>query len=223
MQSQLINNWNDLYKGEHVPQWEDLEPNVQFCNYILSRASTGMRILELGAGLGYNAMHLAQKGLDIVASDISTNAVNRCRELADSTRTKMGCMPIDILSLNGDEGKFDLIYEKGCWHTFFDDEARKRFALAVSSLLVDGGLWITSSGSADSKDDLTDPNLHTYPRLTLRNIANAVEEYFEIDEVKKGRYGDSDGRCFVTWECVFQKRTMANKAIYADAVGAGDL
>ncbi len=47
---------------------------------------------------------------------------------------------------------------------------------------------------------------YTYPRLTLLQIAGAVEGLFEIIEVRKGWYGQGKGRRFKTWECVFRKR-----------------
>ena len=208
MEAQLIDNWDDLYQGDNVPQWEDLEYNVQFCEYVFGHCTSDMRILELGAGLGHNAIHLAKNGLSVIASDVSSNAVKRCKALALEAGVNLQCEVIDIFSLSGHEGAFDMVYEKGCWHTFFNDSSRTDFALAVSSLLSDQGKWISSSGSADNNDDPDDPRLETYPRLTLQQIALAVEGCFEIQNVRKGWYGESEGRKFMTWECLFQKRKI---------------
>jgi cyclopropane fatty-acyl-phospholipid synthase-like methyltransferase len=213
VEGQIIDNWNELYQGNNIPQWEDLEYNTQFCEYILQKCNSNMRILELGAGLGHNAIHLAKKGLNVIASDVSPNSVKRCKTLALEAEVNLQCEVIDIFNLTGDEGIFDMIYEKGCWHTFFSAASQRKFVLAVSALLSEQGMWISSSGSADNNDDQDDPHIKTYPRFTLQQIASLVEDCFEICNIRKGWYGKSDGLKFVTWECLFQKRKRVNKAL----------
>nr|WP_319493309.1 class I SAM-dependent methyltransferase [uncultured Desulfobacter sp.] len=205
MSSQLIKNWDDLYEGDGIPQWEDLDFNSQFCDFVSGHATGEMRILELGAGLGHNAIHLARQGLNIIASDISNNAMERCQSLARKSNVPLESRVIDICNITGNEGLFDMIYEKGCWHSFFDDNYREQFVTAVFSLLKENGYWVSSSGSADNDDDPNDPDLETYPRLTLQQISKASEEHFKIKKVQTGWYGGNRVN-FQTWECLFQKR-----------------
>lgn len=214
MNAQLIDNWNDLYAGENVPQWEDLEPNVQFCDFVLENSDPSMRVLELGSGLGHNAVYLAQNGLRVTASDLSMNAVSRCGALVKSSGVKVNCVVLDIMNLSRNLKPYDLVVEKGCWHTFFDDDARTRFSNQVYTLLCESGLWISSSGSADNADDPGDPHRSTYPRLTLQQIAAASEKIFEIVKIQKGSYGSNEGIDFLTWECLFRKR--ANESLNTD-------
>ncbi len=211
LEGQLIDDWNELYQSDNIPQWEDLEYNAQFCEYILQQCNSDMRILELGAGLGHNAIHLAKSGLNVIASDVSPNSVKRCKDFALESGVALQCEVIDIFNLSGIEGTYDLIYEKGCWHTFFSALSRRNFALAVSSLLSEQGMWISSSGSADNSDDPDDLYLNTYPRLTLQQIASSVEDCFEICNIRKGWYGKSERLNFLTWECLFQKRKRVNR------------
>jgi len=206
MNAQLTDNWNKLYQNDNIPPWEDLEYNSKFCEFVIQNSTPEMQILELGAGLGHNAIYLAKAGLQVTASDVSTNAMARCKAFAENSGVTLNCRTIDILNLSGNEGEFHLIYEKGCWHTFFDDWSRTRFAERVASLLTDNGLWISASGSADNDDDPDDPYLITYPRLTLLQIALASEGYFEAKKIQKGLYGDRENNRFLTWECLFQKR-----------------
>jgi methyl halide transferase len=214
MNAQLIDNWNELYRGGRIPQWEDLEYNSQFCDFIIQNSTPEMQILELGAGLGHNALYLAKYGLQVTASDLSSNAMARCEKLVNNWGVNLNCRTIDVFALSGNEGKFHLIYEKGCWHTFFNDLSRTLFAERVASLLIDDGLWISSSGSADNNDDPNDPHLNTYPRLTLQQIGSASEGCFKVMKIQKGWYGHREENSFLTWECLFQKR--ANQAFNSD-------
>jgi hypothetical protein len=156
--------------------------------------------------LGHNAIYLAKAGLQVTASDISSNAMARCKAIAKNSGVSLNYQTIDIFNLSGNEGKLHLIYEKGCWHSFFGDLSRIRYAEKVASLLAVNGFWISASGSADNDDDPDDPHLSTYPRLTLLQIALASEGYFETKKIQKGLYGNRENNRFLTWECLFQKR-----------------
>ncbi len=206
MTDQLIVNWDELYAGDSIPPWEELRPHEGFCQFVSSYLSDGDTVLELGSGLGHDAIHLAGKGIAVTASDISPNAVNRIKKLADNRNVDLNCHVLDITS-NQDWAKpYDAVFDKGCFHSFFNLKARKRFVTSVSKAIKASGLWLTSVGSADNQDDPADPFLRTYPRLTLKEICDVVEPDFEILEVKKGWYGFSGERRFVTWECAFRKR-----------------
>ena len=207
MSSQLINNWNDFYSADRIPQWEDLSENEGFCKFVLGYANPNMRILEIGAGLGFNAMWLSAQGLNITASDISENAMVRCETVARDRGLQLKCKVFDIFGCM-EPGKFNLIYDKGCWHTFFDSVDRRRFASVVAKLLEDDGLWVSSCGSADQIDAYDDPHVVTYPRISLLNIATAAEEFFEVIQIRQGLYGFNDDRNFKTWECAFRKRSI---------------
>lgn len=206
MQGQRINNWDRLYQGDHVPQWEDLKPNREFLSLIRAHCSPGTRVLEIGAGLGHNALALARGGVDVTASDCSENAVRRCAEMAGQDEISVECRVLDVMRLPPDIGTYDLVFDKGCWHTFFEREFQKRFVEQIGTLLAEGGLWINATGSADNPDDPDDSEIDSYPRWTLGEIVRDVEACFEILQVRKGRYGYREDTRFRTWEGVFKKR-----------------
>ena len=208
MNEQLIDNWDEQYEGLNVPQWEDTTPNTAFCHFILENSTPGMRVLELGAGLGYNAIYLAQNGLKVTASDISDNAVNRSLNLARYSSVSIQGITLDIMNIDAGTASepFDIVMDKGCLHSFFDSKSRKLFSENVRLLLKDNGVWFTAIGSADNNDDPDDPNLLTYPRLSLQQMAEATEKAFEILRIQKGKYGSGKDKEFITWECQLRKR-----------------
>jgi len=206
MTGQLIDNWNELFEEEEIPQWEDLEPNVEFCSFLRRYIKPDDGVLELGSGLGHNAIFLAKSGLKITASDISSNAVKRVGMIAETQGIKVETRVLDILNPGHLDETYRVVFDKGCFHSFFTRESRLAFANAVYDLLPQGGYWISSIGSADNQDASDDPYAYSYPRLSLEKIATIVESLFEIVEVRKGHYGHTGDRQFITWECAFVKR-----------------
>ena len=113
---------------------------------------------------------------------------------------------LDIMEPPSDLGKFDLVFDKGCWHSFFESNARSKYVDQICNILKDSGIWINSSGSSETLDDPTDPNLKTYPRWKLSEIVKMVESRFQILKVQRGIYGYYGERNFYTWEIVLKKR-----------------
>lgn len=208
MTGQLIDNWDEHYEGNNSPPWEDGIPNTAFTQFVMSYYQPGMAVLELGSGLGDNALHLADHINSLLASDISNNAVQRLRERAAQLNSSLCVSVLDILNPAYPADSFDLIFDKGCFHSFFNESARSRVAQNISQLLKPNGLWLSSIGSADNLDDANDPYKNTYPRLSLNNIAISAEPSFEILQVRQGQYGRTDERKFKTWECAFKKRNI---------------
>lgn len=206
MKGQLIHNWDDIYQGDNVPPWEDLEPNHEFLSLIQSYCSPGMKILEIGSGLGHNALALYRMGFDVTASDYSENAVQRFVEMTQKEGVSIKYRVLDIMSLQPNAGTYDLVFDKGCWHSFFEPDARNRYVDQIFSLLNENGIWVNASGSADNIDDPNDSNLDTYPRWSLGELIQGVESCFEVLQVRKGKYGYTKERDFLTWEVVSKKR-----------------
>ena len=72
----------------------------------------GMRILEIGCGTGEDAVHLARRGVQVMATDASEGMLMRTREKAESAGIALTCTTFD---LNDErtwilEGMFDGAY-----------------------------------------------------------------------------------------------------------------
>lgn len=207
MEGQLIHNWDEIFQKDSIPPWEDFEPNLEFLSLIKSYCVPEMKVIEIGCGLGHNALALNRMGINVLATDCSKNAIRRLTEMAKKEKTILKIKVLNIMDLPSDLGEFDLVFDKGCWHSFFDSDTRKKYVSQIYTILKDNGIWINSSGSSENLDDPKDPNLETYPRWKLSQIVEMVEPRFEILKVKKGVYGHYNERNFNTWEIVLKKRT----------------
>lgn len=208
MEGQQIHDWDDRYQQDSPPPWEDLEPHTEFCQFVLRHLDPTLPSLEVGSGLGHNAVYLAQQGLSLTASDISPSAVQQIQSLAHDRGLALPAKVVDVTETSHLKHAFAGVMDKGCFHSFFSQKSRVEFVQCIHQLLTDDGVWVSSIGSADHSDDPNDPWIETYPRLTLTEIVSLVEPAFEVLEVRTGYYGRTDDRQFKTWECAFRKRNQ---------------
>jgi SAM-dependent methyltransferase len=206
MEGQLIHNWDEIFRRDNSPPWEDSRPNPKFLSLIQSYCRPDMKVIEIGCGLGHNALALRKMGIDVLATDHSENAIRRLVEMAEKARIPIKNRILNLMEIPSDFEHFDLVFDKGCWHSFFELNVRIKYVNQICKLLKKNGIWINSSGSADNIDDPGDTNLGTYPRWKLGEIVQLVESRFEILKVQKGIYGYHGEREFCTWEIVLKKR-----------------
>lgn len=132
-------HWETLYdeqKVESMPWFnpeldEDLKGALDELG--LRRGSA----LDLGTGPGTQAMHLAARGFDVTATDISEAAIRLARERAKARRLNIAWRQDDILKTGLDQS-FDLIFDRGCFHVFAP-ERREDYVRVISDLLNVGG------------------------------------------------------------------------------------
>ena len=78
---------------------------------------------------------------------------------------------------------------------------RKRFAKQVNRHLGENGLWLSLIGNADDEHLNEGP-----PKRTARDIAGAVEPYFEIVSLVSGHLGSNRPDPPRAWVCLMRKR-----------------
>lgn len=105
--------------------WEfDVNSDIIFDvldKYTISNFSS---ILEIGCGEGRDARYLLEKGYNVLASDVSVEAINYCKKI-DSVHSD-NYRVIDVLDCDIVD-KFDFIYSIACFHMLVLDSDRKKF------------------------------------------------------------------------------------------------
>ncbi len=103
--------------------------------------SRGQRVLEIGCGLGQTAAALASRGLEVVAIDVSREAI-RCARDAYGHLTGLTFEVVDVCSRTGLGASFDVILDTGCLHILPDElhgayaRSIRRWSVAGSRLVV---------------------------------------------------------------------------------------
>ncbi len=203
MLSQREKNWNQRYLNSDIP-WEDSKPNAILKEILSNYCRNQSKILEIGCGTGKNAYFLANLGYDVTAIDMSERAIELASERFTHSSIRFYCADFTKGEV---KGKFDVVFDRGCLHSFTNQESYNLFAEYVSKILVKNGHWINISGNADHPDDLEERKVHKYPRMSLTNIVLAVEPYFEIQEIYNTQYGKNVNLSFQAWLGIFQKRS----------------
>ena len=101
--------WNERYRSSHRV-WSG-NPNPQLIAEIADMAPG--RALDVGCGEGADAIWLAQRGWDVVATDIASVALERGAEHASETdpvaAARIEWRQADLLNLPPEPGAFDLV------------------------------------------------------------------------------------------------------------------
>lgn len=103
--------------------------------------SRGQRVLEIGCGLGQTAAELASRGLEVVAIDVSREAIRRARD-AYGPLAGLTFETVDVCSRTDLGAPFDVILDTGCLHVLPEElhgsyaRSIRRWSLAESRLVV---------------------------------------------------------------------------------------
>lgn len=154
--------YNDRYKKVHSEKglaWagEGHSPTIE---KLLKKygASKDSSILEIGCGEGQNAIYLLSRGYNVIASDISPEAIRWCKEKAlEKGVNEKAFFVMDILSNKLTE-KFDFIYSVAVLHMLIEDKDRQKFFKFVFDHLKPEGkafIIVMGDGVMTRKTDKT--------------------------------------------------------------------
>ena len=192
-------SWNDNYaSGEPLP-WDTGVPDPMLVEMIESGAIAPCRTLGVGCGTGTNAIYLAQHGFEVVGVDISPIAVEHARTKANG---RCRFETVDFLNEPPPGGPFHFVFDRGCFHTFDEDDERARFAENVAAVLDVGGVWLSLIGSTEGPPREAGP-----PRRNAREIMQAIEPSMEILQFSSREFGVC-GEHLKAWLCLSHKRAI---------------
>lgn len=153
--------------------WAGTTPSTVLKDMLIKNgANLQSKILEIGCGEGQNALFLQENGFDIVATDVSNEAVDWCKRCAKEKGLRQDkFFVLDILNNNLDE-KYDFILAISTLHMLVLDSDRKTFFDFVFSHLKDEGVAIvTSMGDGERNDNNCDIN-KAYELVARKNGDN---------------------------------------------------
>ena len=87
-------------------------------------------VLDIGCGLGDNAIFLASCGYSVTGLDGSPAAIERARTRAAQAGVQLTFGVADATDLSGFDGRFDTVIDSGLYHCL-DDDGRRSYAAAL--------------------------------------------------------------------------------------------
>lgn len=131
-QPETQTQWNERYSS--TERLFVTRPNAALVEFTAD-LSPGTA-LDVGAGEGRNSIWLAQKGWDVTALDISSVAIGRLREAAESQRLEIHTIVSDVHSYQEQGKEFDLVVLA---YIHFPPEERDKLFREVSRAIAPGG------------------------------------------------------------------------------------
>lgn len=193
-------HFEERYAKGQIP-WDIGRADRNLVELVEKRPVVACRALDIGCGTGDSALWLASKNFQVTGVDLSGLAIEKAREKARKGTIDCAFIEADFLVTWIDNRPFGFIFDRGCFHSLNSGEEHRAFAENVAFHLEKGGLWFSLIASADAPQRDPGP-----PRLSVCQIATAVEPFFEILSLASGHLDSNRPDPVRCWGCLMMKR-----------------
>ena len=111
------------------------------------------KMLEIGCGEGRDARYLLNKNYNVLATDISQEAIDYC--VRNDITHKDSYKVLDVLSDNS-QNKYGFIYSVACLHMLVLDEDRNKYYSYIYNHLEDDGYALILTMGDGIKESISD-------------------------------------------------------------------
>lgn len=161
--------WDGFYADRSRPvPFFAAKPDENLVSYLDRGLVAAGRALDLGCGPGRNAVHLASRGFEVDAVDLSPQAVTWARDRAREAEAEVRFHLGDAFDLPGVGlgGPYDLIYDSGCFH-HLPPHRRLSYLDLLDRALAPGGHFALTCFAAGTMtgSELSDADFYRQARL----------------------------------------------------------
>jgi SAM-dependent methyltransferase len=144
-------DYEALYRGESpgegiapmtTPPWDNKAPSESVITWQTGGWVHG-DVLDIGCGLGDNAIYLAKNGLTVTGLDISPTALKTAEQRAKDAGVDVKFDVADSTKLDGYTDAFDTVIDSGLFHSL-DDDGRRSYTAAVHRATRPGATLLLS-------------------------------------------------------------------------------
>ena len=208
-------DFDALYRGESpgdgipavaTPPWDTKQPKENVIAWHQGGWVHG-DVLDIGCGLGDNAIYLAQQGLNVTGLDISPTALTTAERRANDAGVSVKFAVADSTKLVGYTEAFDTVVDSGMFHCL-DDDGKRSYAAAAHRATRPGATLLLSCFSD------ANPSEEEWPRpavseQTLRDVLGGAGWDIEaLEPATWSREIDGNEVEMAFWYVRAQRRTL---------------
>ncbi|NLU76086.1 class I SAM-dependent methyltransferase [Streptomyces sp. HNM0575] len=183
-------DFDAIYQGEPLvegvktdrPPW-DIEQAQPAVKELEGAGRLFGEVLDIGCGLGDNAIFLAAQGHRVTALDGSPTAIRKAEERARAQGAEVDFAVADATELAGYEGRFDSVLDSALYHCL-DDEQRLRYTAALHRVAKPDALLNILCFCDDSPTPI--PDAMTVPEDNIRSTLAATG--WDITDLRRTIY-----------------------------------
>jgi 2-polyprenyl-3-methyl-5-hydroxy-6-metoxy-1,4-benzoquinol methylase len=150
-----------------TPPWDTKAPKDNVVTWQTQGLVHGA-VLDIGCGLGDNAIYLAKQGFEVTGLDISPTALSTAERRAKDAGVHVTFAVTDSTKLEGFTDAFDTIVDSGMFHCL-DDNAKRSYAAAAHRATRPGATLLLSCFSDANPADEDWPR-PAVSEQTLRDV-----------------------------------------------------
>ncbi|MEV4597355.1 class I SAM-dependent methyltransferase [Amycolatopsis sp. NPDC049253] len=192
--------------GPRIP-WDIGSPQPAVVALADAGEFTG-EVLDIGCGLGDNAVFLASRGIHVTGLDGAPTALEKARERAAVGGVEVTFAVADATTLEGWEGRFDVVLDSALYHCLPEPQ-RHEYLAALTRATRPGARLHLLCFSEEVPEAFPGPF-----RISEANLRATVGKDWTIDRIEPARYTTS----FTRGELVATVRKFTG-----DNPGAADL
>ena len=153
-------DFDALYRGESpaegvpaitTPPWDTKAPKENVIAWHEAGLVHG-EVLDIGCGLGDNAVYLATQGHSVTGLDISPTALITAERRAKDVGVDVRFAVADATKLDGYTEAFDTVIDSGMFHCL-DDDGKRSYATAVHRATRPGATLLLGAFSDANAED----------------------------------------------------------------------
>ena len=205
--------WNDLYtKNDHFGTGPTIL--AVYAKKILEKYSL-KNILELGCGQGRDSIYFAKLGYNIIALDLSENAIKFIEKTrSDENLKNLQLIVHDIQKpLNFQNSKFDMVYSNLSLQFFDLSQLSKIFSNIVDVMLPDSFFLFSTKKAGDKyydfgnkiSDNAFESKGITRFFFTRYELESLLGKFFTIISFEEDKHVNLDNTVSVWWKILVKK------------------
>lgn len=195
LQQWNIDKWESknrtMYEQGEENRWpwfnDSLDPDIE--EFIVAAGAGALDILDLGTCSGSQGIELAKRGHRVVGTDISESALAQAKIAAGrEDGLAIELLIDDITDSALAENQFDLILDRGCYHSICTFQHHE-YVAAIKRVLRPGGILLLKTMSSDelrfvTYDKIGNKAVQMPFLFTREKLEEVLSPHFEVQEIR---------------------------------------